>query len=162
MNEFDAMSNAIRAHDVTRAEHLLAPATAPNLKIYAGQYLESLCEALGRTYPVTHELLGENNFRYFARRYILAHPPRAASIDHFGDRFPEQLAEEEDLVRSQPNLIHFAKLDWFHHHPLAPETLELELPASLADAYVTVQRTGRLVTTEFGPPRRHRLMRTET
>ena len=155
------MSAAIRANDMACAAELLTAATASNLSVYVRHYQAGLREALERCYQVTRRLLGPDNFRYFARRYSAAHPPHAASIDHFGELFPEHLAREPELLQTQRALAHFAKLDWFHHHPIAPAVLELELPTGLIDAYEEVRSTGDLADVRFGSPQRYRLVRSE-
>lgn len=155
------VSEAIRSHDFARAEDVLTPATAMHLSVYANHHLITLREALERGYPVTRRLLGPGNFRYFARRYCSSHPPTAPSVDHFGDRFAEHLAAEPEVVRTQPELPYFAKLDWAHHHPLAPAVVELSLPAGLLRAYEECRATGAPGCLQFGGPERIRLERSD-
>lgn len=159
MTDLDPLSEAIRSFSLETAQSLLTSKTAANLTVYATAYATNLQQVLERVYPVTLELLGPNNFRFFARHYSQQHPPRAASLDHYGNQFAEFLACDPRLQQTQPMLAHFAKLDWFHHFPLAPTSLEIDLPGGLADAYQRLATGLPLESTDFARPHRHRLLR---
>ncbi len=57
--------------------------------IYRNNVTVSLIEALGATYPVVRQLVGEAFFREMARVYVRGNPPRSAILLGFAETFPE-------------------------------------------------------------------------
>lgn len=159
MEELDRFSRAVRSFELEAAQESLTPDSAANLSVYAKAYLVTLHQALSRCYPVTQRLIGSQNFRFFARQFIQDQPPQTFSIDHFGEDFPEYLASESRIQRSQPVLPFVAKLDWFHHHVLAPEQCEINLPSGLAEVYSQLVSGETPAEPSFGEIARHRLVR---
>lgn len=151
---------AVRRRDPLLAQPWLSPDAASGLAVYWNQYRLAHDEILRRHYPVTALLLGERNFSLFAWRYLQRHPSQDPDLGGFGGDFWSFLASDRDIQSSQPLLSTFAALDWFHHHPSAPPSMEVELPLGITPAYAHVRSTGRLPDRfSFGPARLVRLER---
>ncbi|SOD94559.1 DNA-binding domain-containing protein [Caenispirillum bisanense] len=68
------------------------PAAAARLSVYRNNTRSSLTEALMAAYPVTTRVVGADFFAALAAAYLEGHPPRAASLLHYGDRLAAFLA----------------------------------------------------------------------
>jgi len=90
------------------AEHVSPgglPAAA-RLDVYRHGYFARLSECLADDYPAVAYALGPEAFEALCRSYIVAHPPRSASLNFYGAEFAgfcrrrgEALAFEADLAR---------------------------------------------------------------
>jgi hypothetical protein len=84
------------------------PATT-RLAVYSNAYCARLAEALEANMPHLRELLGADEFRVVARRYIDAHPSQYTSIRWFGDRLAPEL---ERSHAAQPWIAELARWEW--------------------------------------------------
>jgi Putative DNA-binding domain len=104
----------VLAGDAAARAHVVGTRPVPvttRLKIYREGYYLRLAEALATTYSALHALLGEDQFRRLARRYIDAHPSRHYSVRYFGHRLAPFLARQEPY-RSMPMLTELARWEW--------------------------------------------------
>lgn len=68
------------------------------LYVYRMNYLFGLIDALKGKFATIHILLGEENFNFFARKYIINHPSRQENIDLYGDNFHLFLSTQNELI----------------------------------------------------------------
>jgi hypothetical protein len=101
-------------------------------------------EAMGDTYPTLRALVGAQTFRGLAQSFLLAHPPRSASLKFIGRGFAEFLAQypiAQDIpYLTDMAIFEAAWLDAFHapdQDPLAPEALAHLAPEAVLDLVVT-------------------------
>lgn len=69
-----------------------ADADAPGLMVHRNTGLKGAVDALEANFPTVARLVGPEWFRAAAREFALEHPPRAAALHAYGDRFAEWLA----------------------------------------------------------------------
>lgn len=94
-------------------EGLTCPAggsVARRFGIYRNNVTVSLIEALRAQFPATERLLGEERFRFLARDYLRADPPRDAFLGLWGEGFADYLARSEHVTR----------------HPFVPDVTRVE------------------------------------
>lgn len=87
------------------------PAVA-RLDIYADMYFFRIRDVLKEVYERVLVDIGEDTFHNLIVAYLIAHPPRTASIRDAGDRLPEFLRTHE-LAADSPWLPELAQLEWF-------------------------------------------------
>lgn len=97
---------------------------ANRLRVHRNNFVSSLIEALGQTYPVVEKLVGFEFFREMARNFIRVHPPRDPAILAYGAAFP-QFIETFSPAESVPYLADVARLEWhrqeaYHAEDAAP------------------------------------------
>jgi hypothetical protein len=85
--------------------------TDARLGIYRNAYRSRLIEALDDTYPVLHELLGDETFEGLGNLFIGAHPSRHRSIRWYGRELADFLAEAAPFDE-QPILAEVARFEW--------------------------------------------------
>lgn len=57
--------------------------------VYRNNVVVSLVESLVQTFPVVHQLVGDDFFRAMGREFVRAQPPRSALLAHYGEGFAE-------------------------------------------------------------------------
>lgn len=65
---------------------------AARLAVYRNNVSASLVDALGETFPVVQQLVGETFFRAMARLFVRSAPPRSPILAHYGADFPAFIA----------------------------------------------------------------------
>lgn len=70
---------------------------------------------LAGAYPVTAQLLGEENFEALARRLWQQDPPGRGDLAQWGEAFAALLATTPDLAREEPYLPDVARTEWALH-----------------------------------------------
>lgn len=65
---------------------------AARLAVYRNNVTASLVDALGDTFPVVRQLVGEAFFRAMARTFVRSTPPRSPILAHYGADFPAFIA----------------------------------------------------------------------
>lgn len=83
---------------------------ARRFAIYRNNVTVSLIEALRAQFPATERLLGEERFRFLAREYLRADPPRDAFLGLWGEGFAAFLEKSEHVAR----------------HPFVPDVTRVE------------------------------------
>lgn len=81
------------------------------LAIYANAYEARLLESLDETYPVLHQVLGDEDFATLARLFIAAHPSVHRSIRWYG-REVVHFLERTEPFSGQPIFAELALLEW--------------------------------------------------
>jgi len=84
------------------------------LNIYKGSVFGNLTQALADIYPVVLRCVGERFFNGMCSRYIQQHPSVSASLDDYGDSFPNFLSAFEPLKQFD-YLPDVARLEWYWH-----------------------------------------------
>lgn len=84
------------------------------LGIYKHNYLLTMSQALMSTYPVCVKLVGEAFFRMLAKAYIQQTPSTSFSLNDYGNRLAEFIAEFAPAA-SVPYLADTARLEWACH-----------------------------------------------
>ena len=106
-----AFSRYLRTGTVGALSGFLAEDADPaRLRVYRNGFLKACIEALRASYPSVERLVGEERFPALARPYVDAHPPRAASLVEYGERFPKFVEDTIDAHRLA-YLAAFARLD---------------------------------------------------
>ncbi|WP_462386373.1 MNIO family bufferin maturase [Acidovorax sp. Q11] len=100
------------------ADQVLADALPPGtpdgpvtgrLPIYHHAYRARLSEVLADTYAKTFLYMGADSFDAHARAFAVAHPPRARSLNRYGEGLVEALRVQ---YPNNPELHELAQLDW--------------------------------------------------
>lgn len=132
------------------------PSPAQRLQIYRNNLFEGLSDALRAVFPVLAQLVGDAFFRSLARRFIAAHPLRAAHLQGFGRELPAFLAGLP-VASDWPYLADVAALEWAWHEvyheadgaPLRPEHLARLPAARHLDLRLALVPTARLVASPY-------------
>jgi hypothetical protein len=82
--------------------------------VYRNNYRGNLHDALAGAYPVVKLLVGDEFFRFLARRYIEQHPSRSANLHHFGSELAGFIAAFEP-AKELAYLPDVAALEWACH-----------------------------------------------
>lgn len=105
--------NALRDANAPLPEGLLTwngSDPAPRFAIYRNNVMASLIDALADTYPVTQLLVGDEFFRAMAKIYIEQTPPTSPILAHYGDSFPQFIADFPPAA-SVPYLADLARME---------------------------------------------------
>ncbi|OUR99660.1 hypothetical protein A9Q84_01155 [Halobacteriovorax marinus] len=94
------------------SSEVLKDTTSSNMKYYKNNYLYNHLDHLGNAYKAVKVILGEGNFQYFARLFLLSTPPKMTDMNQYGAGFSEFLGERAELENIQ-YLFQIARLDWF-------------------------------------------------
>ncbi len=93
--------------------------------IYRGSVHGILKQALGLTFPVCKQLVGETFFERMCGLFIDQYPPRTSFFAHYGNHFSSFLGDFEH-VKDIPYLVDISRLEWARHsvwhetqHPVA-------------------------------------------
>lgn len=96
--------------DTVYPHYLVATA----IDIYRNNYCGNLHDALASAYPVINQLVGDDFFRFLARKFIAQYPSCSANLHHFGTELADFLttfAPAQKLVY----LTDVAALEWACH-----------------------------------------------
>lgn len=99
--------------------------------IYRNDVFHNLSEALRAVFPVVCRLVGTGFFDHVADRFIAARPSRSGNLHHFGEDFPEFLADF-DGARELAYLPDTARLEWLMHDAFHAADHAVLDPARLA------------------------------
>lgn len=101
---------SLRAHD---ADSLIDGGRLPagqRLAIYRDGYFARLIECLADDYPGVRDALGAEVFEALCKDFIVAHPPRSASLNHYGAPFAAYCAARSERWRGVVSDL--ARLEW--------------------------------------------------
>jgi len=132
------------------------PGAAQRLQIYRNNLFEGLGDALRAVFPVLAQLVGDEFFLPLARRFIAAHPLRAAQLQGFGRELPAFLAGLP-MAADWPYLADVAALEWAWHEvyheadgaPLRPQHLAQVPTGRQLDLRLTLVPAARLVASPY-------------
>uniref|UniRef100_UPI0018067F3F HvfC/BufC family peptide modification chaperone n=1 Tax=Ramlibacter sp. TaxID=1917967 RepID=UPI0018067F3F len=85
------------------------------LRAYRSSGRELACRALAGAYPVTAQLLGQENFGALAVSLWLRHPPGRGDIAQWGAQLASHVEMLPDLAAEEPYLADVARLEWALH-----------------------------------------------
>ncbi|MEY4066532.1 MAG: hypothetical protein RIR26_2740 [Pseudomonadota bacterium] len=102
------MENLTQAASPVRSP-LLSAMPKARIRIYQHAYQLRLCEALLESFPVTHWILGDDQFEALSFEYYRAYPSTFFNISETGVNFPKFLAK---LELEFPFLVDLATLEW--------------------------------------------------
>lgn len=84
------------------------------MEAYGRNYMFNHLDHLADCFPLVKSILGDSNFKFFAHRYLLSHPPEKANIELWGDQFSNFLKNRNELV-DQPLIADYGSLEWMWH-----------------------------------------------
>lgn len=85
--------------------------SAARFGVYAYAYRARLSECLGNDYPVTRQLMGEEDFADLAAAYLDAAPSQSPNARWFGDRLPTFLTAAAPWCEHRL-LVDLARFEW--------------------------------------------------
>lgn len=123
---YDTFSFAIEHQKPSEGfENWVKDEQSKNIAVYQRNYLYSLLECLSGKFTSVEKVVGEHNFRYLARMYVLSCPSVSTNLDDYGYSFAE-------FIESRPEtaeifyLSTLARIDrfWFDSFDF-PEPIEV-------------------------------------
>lgn len=112
------LQRALQAHLLDQPSGIAASIVdAPPLRvderlgIYRHAYGARLREALDDTYPILHQVLGDEMFEALGEAFVAAQPSVHRSIRWYGRELPAFLEDHEPYA-TQPVLAELARLEW--------------------------------------------------
>ena len=84
--------------------------TVERLAVYRDGYFARLIECLADDYPAVRDALGGELFESLCKDFIVAHPPRSASLNHYGAPFAAYCATRRE--RWCGVVADLARLEW--------------------------------------------------
>jgi hypothetical protein len=148
------MSSVFTRDDSAIAAYLESAAMpgSPRMAIYRNNVYAALTKALEAIYPVILRLVGDEFFKFAARRYIDGHPSRSGDLNRFSADFAEFLGTFEHAA-SLPYLPDVARLEWCCHQaysaaddpPLDLHRLAAVPPEDYGRLYFRLNRACRLL-----------------
>lgn len=126
----DVFGRGLLGDDLTAISPYVAKGGAPvdeRLAIYLNNTRVLTRAALGDTFPIVRELVGDDFFKGLASEFVRVHPPRSAALLFYGEAFPEFIDGFEP-ARSLPYLGDMARLEWaihLAHHAADTESADL-------------------------------------
>ena len=79
--------------------------------VYRNNVVHSLVNVLTDSFPVVHQLVGDEFFGAMARRYLADHPPASPLMHRYGAGLPAWIADFEPAA-ALPYLSDMARLEW--------------------------------------------------
>jgi hypothetical protein len=132
---------------------------ARRFAVYRNNVTSSLVDAVGETFPVVRQLVGDAFFRAMAAEFVRAAPPASRILAQYGAGFPAFLSAFEP-ARALAYLPDMARLEWLRvqaYHaadgaPLAPEHIAhaLSVPERLPAARVTLHPSVATLASTYG------------
>lgn len=125
--------------------------------IYRNNYVASLTDVLADTYRAVARLVGDENFRFLAHRFVRQAPPAEPALYAYGDGFADFIAGVEAAVAELPFLPDLARLEWAVNEayfaadaePLVAEALAALAPEDYAGLHLALHPTARLVGSDY-------------
>jgi hypothetical protein len=87
---------------------------ATAIDVYRNNYRGNLHDTLAGAYPVSEQLVGDDFFRFMARKFIEQHPSRSGNLHHYGAEMADFVAAFEP-AQGLPYLPDVAALEWACH-----------------------------------------------
>lgn len=91
--------------------------TLARLQIYHNSITGGLIQALGETFEVCKQLVGDEFFNAMAQHYIDQTVSSSPDIGEYGASFPDFVAEFEP-AQAVPYLADMARIGWYFHHAM--------------------------------------------
>ena len=99
------------------------------LQIYKNNIDSTLAESLQNVFPVTCAIVGEEFFKFAARKYLAENPPASGNLHDYGKRFPEFIGVMKELAELA-YVVDVARMDWACHaafHSVATASVPLNV-----------------------------------
>ena len=109
-----ALTGAWDAAALSGMTHEDDPLRLRGLQAYRSNAHALAERALGAAFPVTAQLLGEQNFHALSHAFWHAHPPQRGDMGWWGDALPEFMASAPQLG-DEPYLADIGRLEWALH-----------------------------------------------
>lgn len=109
--EIKELSEAILFQKKSILENVIADNGPEGLNIYLNNYRGALLNSLKQKYPTVIKALGENNFLYFAYKYIKTHFSLNADLNIYGQSFYNYLSSFSELDNLE-EILTIAQIDW--------------------------------------------------
>jgi len=106
---------------------------ATAIDVYRNNYFGNLHDTLTGAYPVIKQLVGDDFFRFMARKFVEKHPSRSGNLHHYGAEMADFVAAFEP-AQGLPYLPDVAALEWARHRAYFAEdapTLDIAKLAQL-------------------------------
>lgn len=116
---------------------------AVRLAVYRNNVVASLIDALGATFPVVRQLVGETFFRAMARLFVRSAPPSSPILAHYGAEFPAFIAGFAPAA-DLPWLADVARLEYLRVRAYHAADVPVADPAELAELLGDPERLGGL------------------
>lgn len=113
----DAFGRGLLGDDLSAISPHVAKGGAPvdeRLAVYRNNSRVLTRAALGDTFPIVRELVGDDFFKGLANEFVRAHPPRSAALLFYGEELPDFIDGFEP-ARVVPYLGDMARLEWAIH-----------------------------------------------
>lgn len=124
--------------------------------VYRNNVAVSLTEAMHQAFPVITKLLGPQNMDGLAGIYLRQHPPSSPLMMFYGERFPEFLADTEQLAHLSylPDVarLELALRRAYHaadSQPIAPDALATLAPEDLQQARLGFAPAMQLIRSDW-------------
>lgn len=105
-------SNDILKQETTSSLEVLEESSSANIQFYQNNFLYNHLDHLESAFKASKIVLGEKNFQYFARLFLMSSPPRVTDVNQYGEGLSVFLGSRDELSEIG-YLTHIAKLDWF-------------------------------------------------
>lgn len=116
---------------------------AIGLEVYRFGYRARLRECIIDDFPAVQHVIGEAAFAALAERYITDKPPRDATLNAYGSRFPAWLRSASGRLPQRAHLVQLAMLEWALvealHAPTAPAIAKSALSTLAPSAWPTTR-----------------------
>ncbi len=96
------------------------------LEVYRRNLQANANRALGISFPVTAQLLGDELFQLVVQEYLKASPPYKGDWGEWGDTLADWLAQQ-DIADQYPFIPDCAALEWLHHQCERADNFPLQL-----------------------------------
>jgi len=84
------------------------------IEVYRNNYRGNLHDTLAGAYPVIKQLVGDDFFRFMARKFIEQYPSRSGNLHHYGEQMASFVAAFGP-AQGLPYLPDVASLEWACH-----------------------------------------------
>jgi hypothetical protein len=132
-----AFANAVRDPALAIPDTIRAGAGQPSttrFNVYRNNSAVSLTDAVGDSYPVVRELVGDEFFSAMARSYVAVKAPRTPVLINYGDEFASFISGFEPAA-SLPFLGDVARLEWAWlqaYHAADEDSISADVLAAIA------------------------------
>ena len=127
-SDIDHLSELIKNQSLEGDDSIFSPGYENGLKNYLSHYLWTLIETLQDHYPTLIIALSEDNFNYFARKYILDNGSEHEDLELFGTTFIDFLSKQQEL-KNMKNLLPQAKIDELVKNKFISPNTVLKVPS---------------------------------
>lgn len=96
-----------------------------SIKVYQGDYIARMMEALGQNYEATWVLLGDEDFFALGKKYINTHPSIFKNLSTYGHHF-DMFLEQEKVDLEVIQMAAFEKSFWKYFHQAPSKKIDIQ------------------------------------